>query len=233
MKKIDAGTRTLQLIEVSCKKDSHPIQAKIAPVINKAIKKLEKSKLIAIKIGPNFIVTKFIPDASSNIVANIDPSLKVVSLSYSIDNEISMISIPISTKIDITIHCVYVWTVIQSFKVVIAGDLSFFATSTGRDGHNHCRCNYCDSSYHSWNDVTSPTPTKMTLPLLYYYADMYTKSKVPKKINTKGVVMKPLLDVDPQSYVVPLLHLSIGIVNKLWSSLLLFLDEFVEKLKFT
>ena len=53
-----------------------------------------------------------------------------------------------------------------------------------------------------------------------YYAEMHSKSKVPKKIDTKGVVIKPLLELDPQNYIVPLLHLSIGIVNKLWTSML-------------
>ena len=55
-------------------------------------------------------------------------------------------------------------------------------------------------------------------------------SNKPEKLDTKGVVMKPLLDIDPKYYIDPLLHLLIGIVNKLWSSLLHFLDKFVEKI---
>ena len=34
--------------------------------------------------------------------------------------------------------------------------------------------------------------------------------------------------VEPHDYIVPLLHLLIGLVNKVWTSLLQFLYEFVE-----
>ena len=120
-----------------------------------------------------------------------------------------------------------IWTFIPRLKIVIAGDLSFFATSTGRDGHSSCRCIYCDSSYTQWNDECSITPTIMTLPRLYQLADQHRSSTT--KIDTKGVIMNPLFDIDPCYYIVPLLHLQIGIVNKLWSSLLHYLDEFVEQ----
>ena len=230
LNKTDAGTRTVQFAEVSCKKDTHPIQAKIAPTLNKAIKRLEDSKLIALRIGNEIIKCKFVPSNSKGIVAVVDTSDNIC-LSYELHDDKVFINIPVSTRTlnpnHDKIHC---WTVIQCFKVVIAGDLSFFATSTGRDGHSHCRCVYCDSSYQAWNDNNSHPPTTMTLSHLHYYADMYSKSKVPKKIDTKGVVMRPLIEIDPQRYIVPLLHLSIGIVNKLWSSFLMFLDEFVEKL---
>ena len=41
--KVDAGTRTLQFCEVKCKKDTHEIQSKIAPTVNKAIQILHSS----------------------------------------------------------------------------------------------------------------------------------------------------------------------------------------------
>ena len=42
--------------------------------------------------------------------------------------------------------------------------------------------------------------------------------------------MNPLLNIEPTDYIVPLLHLLIGIVNKAWISFLFFLDEFVENI---
>ena len=42
--------------------------------------------------------------------------------------------------------------------------------------------------------------------------------------------MYPLLNIEPTDYIVPLLHLLIGIVNKAWISFSFFLDEFVENI---
>ena len=118
-------------------------------------------------------------------------------------------------------------TVISHFKVVISGDLSFYSTATGRDGHSHVRCTYCDLTSAQWNDSSNfnTTGTPMTLELLHHPANLHHSNP---KADSKGVVMSPQLQVEPAMYIVPLLHLLIGLVNKLWSSMCHFLDEFVE-----
>ena len=124
-------------------------------------------------------------------------------------------------------------TIIPNFKVVVAGDLSYFATATGRDGHSSCRCPYCDLTPTSWSDPNDTAPTPMTLNLLRDYSQMYANnSKKPKsqKLDTKGVVMPPQLNIEPCDYIVPILHLMIGLVNKAWISLIHFFDEFVENI---
>ena len=45
--------------------------------------------------------------------------------------------------------------------------------------------------------------------------------------------MYPQLNIEPKNYIAPLLHLLIGLVNKAWSSLLFFIDEFVEQVSAT
>ena len=228
--KVDAGTRTIQFAEVSCKKDVHEIQAKIAPIVNESICKWESSKLIAIKIMKH-ITCKFLPHDASDIIATI-AGTSAIKLSYSLPSSPdAIVSSLVETNEPIylaTNHQIQIWTVIHRIKIVIAGDLSFFATSTGRDGHSHCRCVYCDGSYQSWNDPSSPPSSVMTLPRLHQLAHRHSIST--KKIDTKGVVMHPLIEIDPNRYIVPLLHLEIGIVNKLWSSMLHFFDEFVENI---
>ena len=228
--KVDFGTRTIQFAEVACKKDVHHIQGKIAPIVNKAIKQLESSLLVAIRIE-NIVICKFLPIGSTNMRCSIDRS-DMITLCYCTQNSGS--DIHLNIKVPSTINLersppIQLWTVIQCFKVVIAGDLSFFATSTGRDGHSSVRCVYCDSSSSEWNVTLPPSANKMTLSKLNHYADIYSCSSCPKKLDTKGVIMKPLFNIEPEFYIVPLLHLLIGIVNKLWSSFILFLDEFVEK----
>ena len=233
VKKVDAGTRTVQFAEVSCKKDVHQIQSVIAPVVNKAIKDLESSMLIAIKIENEQEITicKFLPANASNISYSITDKNRI-RLHYTTP-ESTILHFELKTSASINserIPPIHIWTVIQSFKVVIAGDLSFFATSTGRDGHSHVRCTYCDLSSSDWNNGTSTSPNKMTLARLHSLSTMRLSSKCPKKIDSKGVVMRPLLNIEPKFYIVPILHLFIGVVNKLWTSLLLFMDEFVERI---
>ena len=120
-----------------------------------------------------------------------------------------------------------VQTIFPSLKLVIAGDLSFFVTSTGRDGHSHCRCPYCDLSMAEWKDHSN-IATPMTLELLTQSATAHHNSP---KFDTKVIVMPPLLNIELSMYIVPLLHLMIGLVNKVWSSLCLFLDEYIENIR--
>ena len=67
----------------------------------------------------------------------------------------------------------------------------------------------------------------MSLSLLHHYAEINENNP---KSDSKGVVMPPLLMIEPSMYVVPILHLLIGLVNKVWSSMILFLDKFVESI---
>ena len=53
-----------------------------------------------------------------------------------------------------------VWVVIPNLKIVIAGDLCFYATSTSRDGQSHCHCTYClvpQQQHHGVKNVLQQT----------------------------------------------------------------------------
>ena len=81
-----------------------------------------------------------------------------------------------------------------------------------RDGHTHCRCPYCNL-------------TPLSLVHLHQYINIHDKNP---KADTKGVVvMKPQILIEPQYYIIPLLHLMIGIANNSWWSMYYFFDEFV------
>ena len=221
--KTDYGTRTLQFAEIDCKKDVYQIQQKIAPVINEAKKKIESSMLVAVKNENNDVKCIFIPK-DAKFIRTISKE-NHFCLEYTYENTIHVHKLNI-----IAIGAAVLWTVIPHFKMVVAGDLSFFATSTGRDGHSHCRCTYCPLTASEWsNPHHTPTPDEnlLTLSQLQKYASIYS-SKTSTKPDTKGVIMSPLLDFEPEDYITPLLHLLIGIVNKGWISMCHFLDEFVE-----
>ena len=127
--KADYGTHTFQFAEVNCKKDVCEIQAEIAPVVNKGVKTLEGSKLLAIKSGEK-IECVFVPKDSEHITTTVDTNTNSICLRYNINSKTitKYIKIPLTATI---CH----WVVIPSFHVVISGDLSFYATATGRDGY--------------------------------------------------------------------------------------------------
>ena len=216
--RIDHGTRTLQFAEVKCKKDTHQIQAQIAPTVNESVTKLEQSKLIGIFFNDQNIICKIIPYLSVNMA--IESTSTGTFLTYDHLNE--------TKKLKLTTEVFQIppliWTVIPQFRIVISGDLSFFATATGRDGRSHCRCPYCDLSQSEWKKRNTKGKT-MTLDYISHLADIH---KSNSKTDTKGVIMPPQLNVQPSMYIVPLLHLMIGLVNKVWYSMLYFNDEFVE-----
>ena len=224
--KVDYGTRTVQFAEVDCKKDVVEVQSKIAPCINCAIEKIEKSKLVGIQNEINEIKCVFVAKNATNIRTIFENH--ILYLTYEDENanrykrKLNMSNAQIKE----------IWTIIPSFKFVVAGDLSFFASSSGRDGRSHCRCTYCPLSATEWKDSSTAVPNNLTLATINNYANIYNQHKAKKtKLkppDTKGIIMNPLLNIEPTDYIVPLLHLLIGIVNKAWISFLFFLDEFVE-----
>ena len=206
--KVDYGTRTLEFAQVDCRKDVVEVQKKIAPTINFAKRKLEGSKLIAVSNDAGAMKTMFIPKTAKNL-RTCDADI-CIGLTYVADNKQSKINsqIPSTKKSNL-------WTVIQNIKVVVAGDLFFFATSTGRDGRSHCRCTYCDLTPKEWSDSTCIQTKANLLDLrrLYTYADLYSSSSTRASRRTadcKGVIMEPLLDFEPSEYISPILHLMIG-----------------------
>ena len=220
--KVEHGTRTLQFAEVKCKKDVHEVHAQISPEINEAIKVLESSMMVSVWFKKNIVKCIFVPmNAKELRTVKIGNSIYI---EYHINGNID------KRKVDIEGEYLETETeikmVLSSMKVVIAGDLAYFATCTGRDGHSHCRCPYCDLTPSSWSN-SYVTPNPLTLNLLHEYAVIH-QSSTTKTDDTKGVIMTPLLEVEPSYYIVPILHLLIGIVNKEWTSMVHFFDEFVE-----
>ena len=224
MNKADYGTRTLQFAEVDCKKDVCDVHSKIAPDINIAIKKLGESKLVALKVGKKIAKCMLLPIEAKEIHTLLDKN--DIYIIYLLNQEVVKIDSEVNLSLGSLSESIEIKTIIQKFQVVIAGDLSYFATCTGRDGHSHCWCPYCDATQSDWSNHFV-TPHKMSLSSLYHYASIYSK-KTSKQNDTKGVIMRPLLDVEPHYYIVPILHLLIGIVNKEWITMLNFFDEFVE-----
>ena len=106
--------------------------------MNKAVSKLNSSMLVGVKSGCNLIKCILVPTEAKALLTKVVDSK--LHLQYSLHSRVESIDLKM-TPPDIPS---VVWVIVKSFKVVIAGDLSFFATAMGRDGHSNCRCPYCD-----------------------------------------------------------------------------------------
>ena len=89
----------------------------------------------------------------------------------------------------------------------------------GRDGHSTCKCPYCTLTITEWKNTTNVTPSQlMTLSLIL-------ESLCSKEY---GVKMKPLYNIEPLSYISPILHIQMGLVNLALKQLSKFIDLYVE-----
>ena len=132
--KADYGTRTLQFAEVDCKKDVCEVHSKIAPDINVAIEKLETSKLVAVRLGEKIVKCLLVPVEAINLRTIFDSD--ELCIVYSLNNNDVKMTIDdhLSHQDTFSNDSIEIKTIIPKFKIVIAGDLSYFATCTGRDG---------------------------------------------------------------------------------------------------
>ena len=109
--------------------------------------------LVVIKNESNDVECVFIPNTSSDLLT-INRSDKVF-LQYQNNGIIEETSLGLSPEVKSK-----AWILIPSFKMVVAGDLSFFATCTGRDGRSNCRCTYCYLTPSEWSRHSSSTIDK-------------------------------------------------------------------------
>ena len=98
----------------------------------------------------------------------------------------------------------------------MAGDLLLFAMALGKEGSASHWCTYCDTSSAKRKKEGSIVGQQRTLEKLNIHLERL-ESDDPNKRNAdeqKGVSSKTLFDfVDIDHYVMPTLHLMLGIVN--------------------
>ena len=114
---------------------------------------------------------------------------------------------------------------IKSFTIFICGDLAFYATAQGRDGSSSQRCPLCDRNRKGFQE----TNEEGRILTLQYLNERALASQDPlDKTDKHGLKSIPMLQMEPNFYVCPLLHIEIGVCNKLLRFILDFLDDFVE-----
>jgi hypothetical protein len=101
-------------------------------------------------------------------------------------------------------------------ELFMSGDLLWFHTALGKEGYQSWWCPYCQSFKNDWQEKNHEMSPAWTLDLLKEQARKIAAGEVRKKVPREvlGVKTAPILDaVDVDHYVVPVLHLTIGLVN--------------------
>ena len=114
----------------------------------------------------------------------------------------------------------------------VAGDLSFFATILGKENMSGTWCTWCMLSKAQWNETEHLPGELWTIEKIYGVRENVTENgMLPTPDNLKGCTDKPLFNAVPIcNFVIPVLHIIIGIGNTLVDCIFEWIEERIEKL---
>jgi len=104
----------------------------------------------------------------------------------------------------------------------LSGDLAFYAMSLGKEGLSGAHCYVCDSSKVSWQNINHVKGDIWTLDKIQQVCTML----VTPGQHVKGIVQEPLITcIDVNHYMLPMMHIMMGIGNTLLDHFLDFIDR--------
>jgi hypothetical protein len=111
-------------------------------------------------------------------------------------------------------------------RVFITGDLAFYATVVGKEGMDKAHCHWCKLPSAQWQTYGHAPGPKWTLEELKRVAGTIT----PTKRSQNGVKTYPQLDcVELERYIFPVLHVTLGLANRLLKHTIDYADLVVER----
>jgi hypothetical protein len=123
----------------------------------------------------------------------------------------------------------FFWLEIQT---LIAGDHSFFAAILGKENMSDSWCTWCMISKVQWNGTAHLPGELWTIEKDYEIHHNVTENGMPAiPENIEGCTDKPLFNAIPIcNFVIPILHVIIGIGNSLVDCIFEWIEEHIEKL---
>jgi hypothetical protein len=111
-------------------------------------------------------------------------------------------------------------------RVFMTGDLAFYATVVGKEGMDKAHCLWCKLKKAQWQQYGHERGVKWTLQeLKRVAASLYESNK-----TENGVKSYPQLDcVELERYIFPVLHVTLGIANRLLKHTVDYADLVVER----
>jgi hypothetical protein len=117
-------------------------------------------------------------------------------------------------------------------RLFICGDLSFFAMVLGKENSSSCWCTWCTLSKAQCSSEEHERGELWMIQKIYNIREnVESNNAVEQSGYIMGCTAKPLFDaIEISNYIICILHIVIGIGNKLVDCLLEWVEQRVEKL---
>ena len=117
-----------------------------------------------------------------------------------------------------------------STRDLIVGDLKYYAQLLGRENMSSYWCMWCNLHPQEWSKSGKNIPAvPWTIQSLKAHFDKVVLENLKEPRDISGVVMYPVWDIiEPSHYVVPILHIEIGLVNNVMDNFYDWVEDHVE-----
>jgi hypothetical protein len=125
----------------------------------------------------------------------------------------------------------FLWT--ATVRVFLTGDLAFYSTILGKENMSGAWCAYCWLAHADWQALEHTDGQAWTIESLGIHLEKLNDGTLNKKIpqEVRGVTAKVMFDAVPlKNWIVPVLHICIGIGNGILKRFLDFVDKRIENL---
>ena len=117
-----------------------------------------------------------------------------------------------------------------STRLLISGNLVFFATVVGKINRSGCWCYWCNLSPFEWGNIHYEKGTLWAIDLMKKYLHTQVDNNNMTANEKKGINQPLLFDAIPiENYVILLLHAEIGVSNKIIENDFLWITDRMEK----
>lgn len=215
-KNADYGTVSFPFYRMVCKKDPGEVISVLSPYVNRGLKVLNESKLIAVRNQNNEVRCFLVPkDATIMTVEKRKECVEQGRISklicrYTIASEFHCAETDV---FDFDTDHLEFWTAIYNFDSCGIADLLFVLAAQGREGMSTARCMRCNLKKSQWSDKDQEIEARNIT-----FADL-----TPHNFETLGCKSLPIWNFCPLKWLQPLMHENMGMVNKVYFRMVSFL----------
>ena len=169
---------------------------------------------------------------NNSIVKPINEDMKLLMKKdmfvYLLWNEDQKLTIQYSTKDDVN-ESKYVKVIQVVTRLLISGDLAFFATVVGKVNRSGCWCHWCNLSPLEWENTNHEKGMLWTIELIKKKFDEQLVNTKMTANEKRGFIRPLLFDAVPiENYIFSLLHAEIGVGNKILENYFSWVTERME-----